>query len=418
MKRIFFLCLLFGILTCRMPALAQSGEVRSPDSTAAWREDLAYMVDQVAKRHPDPYRYTSQAAFEAMASDLDARIPELTDAQIIVGMMRYTASLSDGHTSFFPAFQTRFPFRAYPLLFYLFDDGVFLVDAAPEYADMIGAQLVGIGGRDAADVVQQIDELVQHDNDSGRRVLIPINIVATEVLLGAGIIEDADQPQFLLERLDGTSITLDPAPISMSQFIARFPDHWRMPSSSAMISRAHLHDKLWWMPLDDEHTLYAEYNQVQTLGGMLTDFRHDLDAPGIDRLILDLRFNGGGDIGTARTFFNLLSNDARFQQSGSLIVLIGRNTFSAAVVFSLWLERDLHPVFVGEPSGGRPLMFENARPFTLPNSHLEVYLSSRARRDVDASDTRTAIEPDVPVPLLSADYFADRDAALEAALSL
>ncbi|MBK8022462.1 MAG: hypothetical protein IPK19_13805 [Chloroflexi bacterium] len=148
-----------------------------------------------------------------------------------------------------------------------------------------------------------------------------------------------------------------------------------------------------------------------------TELERALGAPEIERLILDIRYNPGGDLGTARGLHRLIQEDPRFQERGSLIVLTTRNTFSAAVVFSLWLQRDVQPVFIGEPTGGRPLMYENNRPVTLPHSRLVVYLSTRARSDVDASDTRTAIEPDRFIPLTAADYFAGRDPVLDAALA-
>ncbi|MFN8528560.1 MAG: S41 family peptidase [Anaerolineae bacterium] len=391
---------------------------QTEESAAAWREDLQYLVDQVDQRHPDPYRYTSQAEFETIAAAVDQHIPEMTDPQIIVEFMRYTAALTDGHTSFFPVFQTAYPFYAYPLLFYLFSDGVYLVDAAPEQADAIGGRLLGIGTHDAEEVLSRIGALIQHDNESGRRVLIPVNMVTVEVLLGTGLIDDPAQPNFMLELPDHSTVTLNPPAETVAQFLDRYPGHYHLLADHDLPSLAHLDERLWWMPVgEDDHTLYVQYNEVQTLGNALPDLQNAFESGDYSQMILDLRYNGGGDIGTAQRFIQWFRNQDRLQQHGSLIVLIGRNTFSAAVVFSLWLEQDLQPVFIGEPSGGRPLMFENARPITLPNSGLQVYISSRARRDVESSDTRPAIEPDVVVELSSADYFAHRDPALEAALA-
>ena len=69
-------------------------------------------------------------------------------------------------------------------------------------------------------------------------------------------------------------------------------------------------------------------------------------------------------------------------------------------MFSLWLEHDVQPVFIGEPTGGKPLMFENAREITLPNSHLLGQIATRARHDVAANDPRQAVEPQVASTVL------------------
>ncbi|MBL8133439.1 MAG: hypothetical protein JNL42_16380 [Anaerolineae bacterium] len=416
MRRLMILLAAF-ILVIGGAAGAQTAETRSAASTAAWREDLQSLMALIDRQHPDPYRYTPQVEFAALADDLDAGIPQFSDAQIVVRMMEIVSLLHDGHSHLFPPIQTGMEFTLYPLVFYPFSDGVYLIDAAPEYGERIGARLVQIGGTPVEDVLAQVARLVPRDNDSGGRVLLPANLATAEVLLGLGVIDDADQPDFLLELPDRSTETLNPARIAAADFLARFPQHYRLPNDADVLSRARLNERLWWTPLDDGRALYVQYNETQRLGTTLDDLEAALGTPEMARLILDLRYNPGGDIGTARAFRTLIAEDARFQQPGSLIVLTARNTFSAAVVFALWLEHDAQPVFIGEPTGGRPLMYENNRVTTLPNSGLDVYIATRARSDVEPTDTREAIEPEILIPLSAADYFEHRDPVLEAALA-
>ena len=100
---------------------------------------------------------------------------------------------------------------------------------------------------------------------------------------------------------------------------------------------------------------------------------------------------------------------------GRLFVLVGRETFSAAQMVAGDLERSTHALYVGEPTGSAPAHFGDSRRFRLPNSGLTVrastiYYSAGGER-------RDAIHPHIPVARTAADYFANRDAVLAAALA-
>ena len=351
------------------------------------------------------------------------RSPTLSDAQIVVGLFEIVAALRDGHSSI--AFQqTDYPLRYYPLYFYPFSDGLYLIQAAPEYADWVGARLVKIGTTDAAQVTQQLEPLAPRDNDFSGLVTLPMRLSNADALLGTGILTDADTAAYVLERPDGEQVTLKPTPELFSDFSRSIPVQWRLPQAAMPLALSRVDEAFWWTALNDGQALYVQYNQVVSRnsqsGKTIAAFRDELDdalAGGtFRRVILDLRYNAGGDINTARPLRTFFSGNDWFQQPGNLIVLTGRNTFSAGVVFSLWLEHDAAPVFMGEPTGGRPLMFENAREITLPNSHLHGQIATHARRDFP-DDTRETITPQVGVPLSSVDYFNEVDPALAAALA-
>ena len=62
-----------------------------------------------------------------------------------------------------------------------------------------------------------------------------------DVLLGTGIIGDADQPAYLLERPDGEQITLNPAPVSQSVYNeADAGAPWRLPQQDVPLSLSRL----------------------------------------------------------------------------------------------------------------------------------------------------------------------------------
>lgn len=100
-----------------------------------------------------------------------------------------------------------------------------------------------------------------------------------------------------------------------------------------------------------------------------------------------------------------------------MFVLIGRETFSAASYLTTKLEFNTKAIFIGEPTGASPNHYGDNRPLILPNSGLEVRLSSIYWQNSFPFDSRTATEPRLRVDLNSKDYFSNKDPFLEAALN-
>ncbi len=130
------------------------------------------------------------------------------------------------------------------------------------------------------------------------------------------------------------------------------------------------------------------------------------------RLILDLRDNGGGDYTLAR--HNLIYpiwSLPSIIRPGGLYVLIGRRTYSAAMVTATDFRRETEAILVGEPTGARPVGYQELGSFDLPRSGLRAHCAIRRYRFSDA-DT-DAVYPDQRV---DPDWDTDRsghDAAID-----
>ena len=138
-------------------ALSQPAVSQTPPPVAAakkaaqltseqWREDLAFMVAEMKRRHANLYHTVSRQKFEAAVADLHARIPTMQRNEIVVGLMRIAAMVGDGHTRVDPRKDSKFGFPSLPLKLYLFEDGLFVRAARPDYASLVGAEIVEIGG--------------------------------------------------------------------------------------------------------------------------------------------------------------------------------------------------------------------------------------------------------------------------------
>ena len=100
-----------------------------------------------------------------------------------------------------------------------------------------------------------------------------------------------------------------------------------------------------------------------------------------------------------------------------LVGLIGETTFSSAVINAVELQ-EMGAVLVGEPASGSVDHFGSVGSFALPNSGVQVGVSTKyidlgTLLDADAGRGVESLEPDVTVPQTMADTLAGRDTAVE-----
>jgi hypothetical protein len=400
--------------------------IQTDESTAAWREDLEYMMAQMQIMHLKWTWRHSPDDFAREATILDTRIPYLTDDQIIMEMARIV-SMTGAHSAL-PLFHPSVGFRLYPLHLYEFADGMFVVEAQPPHEDAVGARLISIGGVPFEDVYAKLAPYIPYDNDQNIKQMLPMWVVSPEVLIALGIIDDADQPQFVIEHPDGQQETINFTP--RTDDLTQIPglDLWYqyvgLPQQPEPLYLSNKADAFWFTYLEDSQVLYIQYNQVYGatatgygLDRMAREVQEFVAANDEQKIVVDIRHNGGGDIGTYRAFLNALIDNPDINAPGKLFVITSRDTFSAAVVFSMRVEEGTDAIFVGEPGGQPPTLYGGNATFRLPNSDIVVYMADEYHPSYIQDDDRMWIEPDIPVALTSADYFAGRDPALEAILS-
>jgi tetratricopeptide (TPR) repeat protein len=62
-----------------------------------WRYDLAFLAREIKRLAYAPFAIQPEAQFDRVVAELNMAIPGLTDAQILVGMMKLVRHLDDGH---------------------------------------------------------------------------------------------------------------------------------------------------------------------------------------------------------------------------------------------------------------------------------------------------------------------------------
>jgi hypothetical protein len=290
--------------------------------------------------------------------------------------------------------------------------------------------VVRIGRATPEQAYAKVRALVGRDNEMDARFFAPFLLAMPEVLHALGLIDDMERAPFTLERGGRLStVTLHPAgsaPMMPSDTdVSWWPDSGWVDMRDASVKpplwlSRDPREQYWFEYLPQAHLVYLQFNKVGDQGGeSLVDFSRRLlafvDTAAVERLVLDLRLNRGGDGSFNRPLLLSLIKARKLEGEGKLFIVIGRSTFSAAQFMVNQLERYTDAIFVGEPSGGKVNSYGDSRKIILPNSGITVRVSTLWWQE-DPRDNRQWKAPDIAAELTAAQYRANVDPALDAVL--
>jgi tetratricopeptide (TPR) repeat protein len=312
-------------------------------------------------------------------------------------------------------------FRRYPVAFHLFDDGLFVVGASADHLDLIGSEVVRIGALPAADALKAVQRVSNADNDVGHRLSGPRLLSIAEVCHQVGVTEDPEQLRLALRSPAGEARDAVLQPLPASGVPSLVMAHERT-GSPRPLWLSHTKARHWFEYLPEHNAVYVQVNAIEdtperTLARFAADVMAAVEARSADRLVLDLRLNGGGNNYLNRALVRAVMESPRVNRFGGLFTLIGRETFSAAMNLVSQLELWTNTLFAGEPTGTTPSHYGDARRHRLPNSGLTLRLSSVYWRDWSVDEGRRWVAPHIDAGLTSRDYFGGRDPVLDAVLA-
>jgi hypothetical protein len=327
------------------------------------------------------------------------------------------ALIGDGHSRLDLAAGPQVSFGRYPLRLYLYSDGLFV--QAAEDAQAVGGRVVAIGDTPIAQAYARVRELIARDNEVWVQHVAPSLLVIPEVLHSLELIADMQRMPLTIEQRNGARTTIELRPCAPD-----VPVKWIDAAEQAAAPPLWLRapeNRFWFTHLSDSNTLYVQYNAVrdkpeETIAEFFDKVFTFADARQVDRFILDIRRNGGGNGYLNQPIIHGLIKRDRINQPGKLFTIIGRGTFSAAMMLTDDLEKHTKTLFVGEPTGASPNMYGDAEKIVLPNSGLEIWASALRWVYSEPRDHRPWIAPDIPAALASDDYHAGRDPMLDAIL--
>jgi len=393
--------------------------------TDGLRFDIEYLVEEAQRMHAALDRPAWSAHFLAEAAALQKSIPELSDAEVLISIMRLVAILSDGHSAIYgidPDSPLQVSRNVLPLKFFAFAEGVYVVDGIGAAADFAGNRVLRFGSLSAEETLDRLSKYRGTDNPMTWKWMGPQFYLGRMHLLQAiGATESTDRITLALEDRSGNAFTeeLEAGEYSIQRKLR--------PSAAATgdvpLYLRNVDIEHWMESLPEQQAIYFQFNQVrdgkdQSIAEFASLLGERLKKENASTLIVDVRHNNGGNNSLLRPLIRTMVAFELASPQNQIYVITGRNTFSAAQNFVSRVEQWTDAIFVGEPSAASPNFVGEETSLLLPYSRVRGSISTRYWQDSNPGDDRQWIVPEVPIPPTAADYFLGRDAVMEAIADL
>jgi hypothetical protein len=392
------------------------------------RYDLAFLAREIKRLAYAPFAVQSEAEFDRAVAGLDAAIPGLTRPQFLVAMMKLVRHLDDGHAAVtWPKDDTELS-AMLPVDLFWFTDGLHVIGAGPGCEHLLGARVERIGGLTVQQAMAALDPVMTRDNEHWLTLTFPRLIRYPAVLDGLGI------DHALAVRLPaGTTSEVRLPAIPAESGWDSYPPGWTALADTVTTSGGtavprplHLRNRelpYWFQYLPDHDLVYFSFNAVrdhpaETFAAFCDRLFGFIEDHGAGRLVIDMRWNGGGNTLLAQHLLHHLIASPRLRRRGALYVIIGRLTFSAAQNTATAIERETAAIFVGEPTGSRPNFIGERIDFELPYSRFLANAGDLYWQTSWPGDNRTWIAPHIYAPPTFDAYRRNHDPAMDAILAL
>ncbi len=393
-----------------------------------WRYDLNLLDREVTRKgYADGVaRKISREQFHSAVQALSDRVSKLNDAQMVVEIMKLMRSVGDGHTGLLAPPQRPEFARALPIQFFLFKEGLFVIGSDPKHQDLLGAQVISLGGNSVEQLMGSLDQVINRDNDFWPNQIAPYLMRNLQLLHALGLVPEIRKAELRIRDATGRerTVTID-SDTNHPNIWNDFPEDWvtyaQKLTAPLPLYLKNTRANYWFEYLPGTKTVYFQYNRVrnnqqESLASFTERLFKFIDENDVEKLVIDMRWNNGGNTFLSQPLLHALIANKKINQRGKLFVIIGRRTFSAAQNTATFLERHTRATFVGEPTGSSPNFIGEETPFTLPYSKILVNVSDLYWQSSWPMDYRTWIAPQIYAPPKFALYRVNRDPALEAIL--
>jgi tetratricopeptide (TPR) repeat protein len=423
MKKILLL-IYFGLLissNAMLQVTNQEDTSKKILTNQQWLEDLEFTVKKLSKVHPNLYYRISRDSLDLVINRARSIIVNSnTDAECFFAIRKVIASLKDGHTNLFLNGKIDFVSVKLPIIIGYFGDGFFVEAVEKKNQDIIGLKVIAVNGVPIEQVIQKLCDISSCDNSAGLTDRAVSYLRYPLILKGVGIVSGDSELTYSLIDKNGEMKLIT---INQSK---KIDDNDLISVQSCLglstpLYLKNLTKNYWFEEMENERTLYTQINVLENQRGENDSFEgftknlfeyFDKKSSSIDKFIIDLRYNNGGNGRMAIPFVKEIVKRDRLNIRGKLYVIIGSKTYSAAIVMATSLLEYTEAIFVGSKSACPANMFSNSTNIgNLPNSGYGLSISTR-QIDNGWMSNREYFKIDIPVLTTGEEYFAGTDPEL------
>jgi hypothetical protein len=386
------------LLALVLAANAES-QIVPPMTPEQWRADVDFFARELPRKHKNAFHTVTRERFAAEVAALRERAGTASANEMIVGFMRLTALVGDGHTRVnLP------PMRGYPIGVVKIEGVNRIVRGAGPAAELVGGRLVKIDETPLDEAIARIRTIIpQAESEILIEARTPQWFGIADVLHGLGITRSPTSARYTAVLDDGSERSAD---LTVMESGAK-PD-WRTAAASQPLYRQRLGESFWFQWIPEAETVFVAFRKYDDLRAKSRELWSFVDSHPVRKIAIDLRLNGGGDYNVGRKY---LVDELAKRPKLRGYVLTSANTFSAALKTAIDFRQVAKATLAGETIGERPNSYSENDEMTLPKSRLNLSYSTRYYQFLPNDDG--LVTPDQEIHPTWADWVAGRDPVME-----
>ena len=414
----------------------------------AQRQDIGYFRQLIAMDRSFPPAGRIEASRRIDALEAEGTVLDRPHFRVV--LMQIDALADNGHSRIENAPSAE-PLEL-PVRAVAFSDGLYVMRATENNADLLGGRVTAIDGRPIDAVMSKLEQL-RGGTSSWRRLHASQYVTRQDLLFGIDVAPDLQHSNWTVEtpagatisrRLDAYAPPASEPKVSTKRWLSSEPlagmtPSWRTfdPDHPLPVSLADFDQAFRSLRLPGSCTQFVQLKSNVDQGGQsikefLSTTEQDLRRAQPCNVIFDLRYDGGGDYMNTHRF--AIDLPRLVPPAGRVIMLTGPATFSAGISTAVFVKHagQERVVIVGEPVGDRLQFYSEGGRACLPHHPLCVVYQTGKHDYQHPCDDWTvcfwlnyffelrvkSLDPDEVVPMSFKDWRAGVDPVLDRAMTL
>ena len=389
MRKVFAILLIFTSIS------AYSQKFTKDD----FLEDLEYIKNTLPEKHINIFSKISRNEFYTIINTIKSKADFLNLETFTNELFKLTVAIDDEHTIIEPLHQIIVPIK-----FEMFTEGIFVTEIDSEYSNFLLREVVAINERPINDVVNDFKKIIQSHNKSYFDVFLLLYLNNATVLKGLGTLNVENEITYTLRSESGNTSTVRFDITNVNKKMVKAVVNPQKTGNNYYYKYDSVRNEIYFnysKCRNDESYPFANFN---------ADLFKFIDKAKPEKIILDLRYNSGGNSTILNPFFKKIKR-SYLNKPGKFYVLIGKETFSSALLNAVELKRKYKTILVGEQTAGSINHYGEILNFQLPKTKIKVIYSTKYYEIWKGNNG--ALNPDIKINYSIENFKQNRDEAIE-----
>lgn len=407
---ITLIALIFLMTGCTETAVSEA-PINGSEETAKMIDDLNLLSETLEKEHLNLYAKISKETFDAEKARIATEIPHMTDADFFYALKQLIAMTGDAHTTIGYSDSIYKHLMALPLAIEKYGDDWYIMMLDEQNAQYLGAKLKAINGVAIQDIFEKSKALMSIENEAWALSQFSNTIAFKEALNYLDIVSGDDKIMLKIETKEKLDTSIEIFPLTETALMSAEIDILEGETVTQTWPEGYYRS----FSLDDDH-LFIQYNVCAespdlSMATFTDSIKKELSDKNYKSVVIDLRYNTGGNSEILRPMLDMLKS-MKEEKSLEIYTLIGKSTFSSAIINAVQTKDELGSTLVGSATGGNVNGYGEVKTFELKNHPFIVTYSTKYFELIKGYD-KDSLYPDVEVEQSLEDYLDGKDTEVE-----